>query len=49
MNITMENTRWLGVGDQVRATDYIAIADDSQYDFIAVGGEYDGHVLDGTE
>ena len=50
MNITMENTRWLGVGDQVRATDYIAIADDeSQYDFIAVGGEYDGHILDGTE
>lgn len=50
MNITMENTRWLGIGDQVRATDYIAIADDeSQYDFIAVGGEYDGHILDGTE
>ena len=50
MNVNMDNTRWLGVGDQVRATDYIAIADDeSQYDFIAVGGEYDGHILDGTE
>lgn len=50
MNITMENTRWLGVGDTVRATDFIALQDDeNQYDFIAVGGEYDGHILDGTE
>lgn len=50
MNITIENTRHLGVGDQVKATDYIALADDeSQYDFICVGGEYDGHILDGTE
>ena len=50
MNITIENTRHLGVGDQVKATDYIAMQDDeSQYDFICVGSEYDGHILDGTE
>ena len=50
MNITLENTRHLGVGDAVNASDYIALADDeNQYDFIAVGGEYDGHILDGTE
>lgn len=50
MNITLENTRWLGVGDTIHASDYIALADDeNQYDFIAVGGEYDGHILDGTE
>jgi hypothetical protein len=50
MNITLENTRWLGTGDTIRSTDYIAMQDDeNQYDFIAVGGEYDGHILDGTE
>lgn len=50
MNISIENTRHLGVGDQVKATDYIAMQDDeNQYDFICVGGEYDGHILDGTE
>ena len=49
MNVNMENTRWLGVGDQVRATDYIAIADESQYDFIPVGLEFDGQIIDGTE
>ena len=50
MNITIENTRWLGTGDTIRSTDYIAMQDDeNQYDFIAVGGEYDGHILDGTE
>lgn len=50
MNVNMDNTRWLGVGDTVRATDFIALQDDeSQYDFICVGGEYDGHILDGTE
>ena len=50
MNITIENTRHLGVGDQVKATDYVAMQDDeSQYDFICVGSEYDGHILDGTE
>ena len=50
MNITLENTRHLGVGDTVRATDFIALQDDeSQYDFIAVGPEFDGHILDGTE
>lgn len=50
MNVNMDNTRWLGVGDTVRATDFIALQDDeSQYDFIAVGGEYDGHILDGNE
>jgi hypothetical protein len=50
MNITIDNTRHLGVGDTIFATDYIAMQDDeNQYDFIAVGGEYDGHILDGTE
>ena len=50
MNVNMDNTRWLGVGDTVRATDFIALQDDElQYDFICVGGEYDGHILDGTE
>ena len=50
MNISIENTRHLGVGDQVKATDYIAMQDDeNQYDFITVGGEYDGHILDGNE
>ena len=50
MNVNMDNTRWLGVGDTVRATDFIALQDDeNQYDFICVGGEYDGHILDGTE
>lgn len=50
MNVNMDNTRWLGVGDTIRATDFIALQDDeSQYDFITVGGEYDGHILDGTE
>jgi hypothetical protein len=46
----MDNTRWLGIGDTVRANDFIALQDDeNQYDFITVGGEYDGHILDGTE
>ena len=50
MNVNMDNTRWLGIGDTIRATDFIALQDDeSQYDFITVGGEYDGHILDGTE
>lgn len=50
MNVNMDNTRWLGVGDTVRANDFIALQDDeNQYDFITVGGEYDGHILDGTE
>ena len=50
MNITMENTRHLGVGDTIRATDFIALQDDeSQYDFIPAGLEYDGQILDGTE
>ena len=50
MNVNMDNTRWLGIGDTIRATDFIALQDDeSQYDFITVGSEYDGHILDGTE
>lgn len=50
MNVTIENTRWLGTGDTIRSTDYIAMQDDeNQYDFICVGGEYNGHILDGTE
>jgi hypothetical protein len=50
MNVNMDNTRWLGIGDTVRANDFIALQDDeNQYDFITVGGEYDGHILDGTE
>lgn len=50
MNITLENTRWLGVGDTINSTDYIAMQDDEgQYDFIITGGEYHGHILDGTE
>ena len=50
MNVNMENTRWLGIGDTIRATDFIAIQDDeNQYDFICVGSEYNGHILDGTE
>ena len=50
MNVNIENTRWLGVGDTIRATDFIALQDDeSQYDFIPVGLEYDGQILDGTE
>ena len=50
MNITIENTRWLGVGDTIRATDFIALQDDElQYDFIGVGLEFDGQIIDGTE
>ena len=50
MNITMENTRWLGIGDTIRATDFIALQDDeNQYDFIPVGLEFDGQIIDGTE
>ena len=50
MNITLENTRWLGVGDTINSTDYIAMQDDEgQYDFIITGGEYHGHIIDGTE
>jgi len=50
MNITLENTRHLGVGDTINSTDYIAMQDDEgQYDFIITGGEYHGHIIDGTE
>ena len=50
MNITIENTRWLGIGDTIRATDFIALQDDEgQYDFIPVGLEFDGQIIDGTE
>ena len=50
MNVNIENTRWLGVGDTIRATDFIALQDDeSQYDFIPVGLEFDGQIIDGTE
>lgn len=50
MNITIENTRWLGTGDTIRSTDYIAMQDDEgQYDFIPVGLEFDGQIIDGTE
>ena len=50
MNVTLENTRWLGVGDTIRATDFIALQDDeNQYDFIPVGLEFDGQIIDGTE
>ena len=50
MNITIENTRWLGTGDTIRSTDYIAMQDDEgQYDFIPVSLEYDGMIIDGTE
>ena len=50
MNITIENTRWLGTGDTIRSTDYIAMQDDEgHYDFIPVSLEYDGMIIDGTE
>ena len=50
MNITLENTRHLGVGDTRNSTDYIAMQDDEgQYDFFITGGEYHGHIIDGTE
>ena len=50
MNITIENTRWLGTGDTIRSTDYIAMQDDEgQYDFVPVSLEYDGMIIDGTE
>ena len=50
MNITIENTRWLGTGDTIRSTDYICMQDEEgQYDFIPVSLEYDGMIIDGTE
>jgi hypothetical protein len=45
MNPTSENTRLLGVGETLRANDYILIDED----FIPVGREHTGHIVNGDE
>lgn len=46
MNPTIETTRQLGVGDRIdAATTFIFI----ENDFVPVGREYDGYIIDGDE
>jgi hypothetical protein len=45
MNPTSENTRLLGVGETLRYNDYILIDED----FIPVGREHTGHIVNGDE
>ena len=45
MNPTSENTRLLGVGETLHANDYILIDED----FIPVGREHTGHIVNGDE
>jgi hypothetical protein len=49
---TEHNTRDLGVGETIRATDYIwmeSYDDGFPDEFIPVGAEFTDHILDGTE
>jgi hypothetical protein len=52
MHPTHNNTRELGNGEQLRPTDYIWLEgenDDEPDEFIPLGHEWDGHILDGSE
>lgn len=52
MHPTHNNTRELGNGEQLRPTDYIWLegaTDDEPDEFIPLGHEWDGHILDGSE
>ncbi len=54
MKPNLFNTRELGVGDSLLRSDFIFIEDDDDpiegdADFIPVGREHDGHIIDGTE
>jgi hypothetical protein len=52
MHPTEHNTRDLGVGEQLRATDFIwmeSYDDGFPAEFIPVGAEFTNHILDGTE
>lgn len=45
MNPTLDNTRLLGVGEQLSHADFIHIGDD----FVPVGREFMGHLISGDE
>ena len=51
MKPTLSNTRELGVGESLLASDFLFIEGETEEenDFIPVGREYDGHLLDGSE
>jgi hypothetical protein len=51
MQPTIENTRDLGVGEQIRATDFIWMeqSDEFSAEFIPVGPEFADQILDGSE
>lgn len=52
MKPTIENTRELGVGDSLLTSDFIYMDnqwENTEDDFIPVGREYAGHVLEGNE
>lgn len=51
MKPTLSNTRELGVGESLLASDFLFIEGETEEenDFIPVGREYEGHIIDGTE
>ena len=52
MHPTHNNTRELGNGEQLRPTDYIWLEgelDGDPDEFLALGQEWEGHILDGSE
>ncbi len=52
MKPTLSNTRELGVGDSLLTSDFIYMEPgwtDAGGDFIPVGREHNGHIIDGTE
>lgn len=50
MKPNLSNTRELGIGDSLLTSDFIFIeGDESEDDFIPVGREHAGHIIDGSE